>query len=116
MTPGDKKIRNENFNQHVSERFFAIEAIMRQENLQHVIHMENDIMVYDSMLPVVHAAAKCGHEMATTVIHRNGVIPSVMYIKNADAIKHFNVYLNEFPNCNITFGKKKKSSMGMPTT
>eukprot|EP00388_Colpodella_angusta_P004096 GDKJ01013839.1.p1 GENE.GDKJ01013839.1~~GDKJ01013839.1.p1 ORF type:complete len:227 (-),score=1.44 GDKJ01013839.1:73-717(-) len=62
-------------------------------------------MIYDSLLPTVHSAIKCGHEMATTVIDKKGVIPSVLYVKNADAMRHFNVYLNEFLSCGLDFGK-----------
>ena len=102
---GSRKTGNQHFNQYVSERFFAIEALMRREGLRHIIHMENDIMVYGSLLPTVRAAAACGHGLATTVVHAKGVIPSVLYVRGPDDMRHFNWYLNEFLSCGIGFGK-----------
>eukprot|EP00757_Euglenozoa_sp_SAG-D1_P020943 gene20942-7808_t len=41
---GDRKKGHGKFNQHVCERFYALYSLMKQKQLTHVLHMENDIM------------------------------------------------------------------------
>ena len=102
---GSKSTGNTKFNQLVSERFFAVEALMRRYGLRNIVHLENDIMVYDNFLPMIHAAMRCGYQMTTTVIHVKGVIPSVLYVRSAESIGRFTSYLTEFLRCGSDFGK-----------
>ena len=102
---GSRKTGHQKFNQYVSERFFMIAALMEQRNLSHVLHFENDIMIYDDMRKHVHAAKECGAALASTVIDARGFIPGALYIRDAASLRRFCIFLNELLGCGENFGK-----------
>jgi hypothetical protein len=102
---GSRKTGHQNFNQYVSERFYYLASLMQQRNLSHVLHFENDIMVYDDMRKHVHAAKLCGAALASTIIDSKGFIPGALYIRDAASIQRFCVFLNELLGCGENFGR-----------
>lgn len=105
MHPGGSRTTgNKQFNQLVSERFFAVASLMEAHNLTDVIHLENDNMVYANMLDVVTAIARCGHGLASMVPSVDGFVPGVVYIRDSKSINHFCDYLNDFLSCGSAFG------------
>lgn len=107
MHPGGSRTTgNTKFNQLVSERFFAVQSLMEQRGLRHVIHLENDIMVYANLMPQVAAAARCGYGLATTIASVKGFIPSVVYIRDAAAMKKLVDFINDILMCGPKFGKQ----------
>lgn len=82
---GSKKTGNLQFNQLVSERLFAVHALMKHLNLTDVIHLENDIMVYEGFSAWISPIRTCGHRIASTIANVKGVIPGVVYFRDAAA-------------------------------
>ena len=103
---GSRETGHKEFNQLVSERFFAVHGLMRKRKLTHVLHFENDNLVYADMRPVVEAAARCGYLMASIFGSLKNVIPGVLYIRHAEAIGHFCGFLNDFLSCGEEYGRR----------
>ena len=102
---GSRQTGHHKFNQYVSERFFAVESLMRSRSLINVLHLEGDMMVYDNLLSVVHSCVRCGYRMATTFPHTKGAIPSVLFVKEPDDLSRFTTYMNDFLSCGEKFGE-----------
>ena len=109
MHPGGDRMRgNKDFNRLVSQRFHAIHGLMAKLKLRHVVHLEGDNMVYGDMREVAKAVASCGHEIATLSAKADGMIPGVVYIKDAAAVEKLITYINDFLSCSKKFGEAVK--------
>jgi hypothetical protein len=101
MKPG----RNDQFNQMVSARFFAIHALMRLRNLRNVVHFENDNMVYANYQPVMDAALHtCGWRLASFAASTEQFIPGIVLIRDVDSLAPFLEHLNDMMACGRGFG------------
>jgi hypothetical protein len=104
---GDRKKGNQHFNQLVSERFFAIHALMvAKPELRHVLHFENDNMIFADMRRVVGAASACGMELGSLFANVKHVIPGVLYIRRAASIEALVLFIQHFLACGERFGRK----------
>jgi hypothetical protein len=75
------------------ERFFVLDDFMQQTNLTHLIHLENDTLVYrsiDELLPIFRTYY---HGIAAVCINDNKCIPCFVYIRDKTAIKKLTTYL-----------------------
>jgi len=102
---GNRKTGNQHFNQLVTERFLALEAVMRLRGLRHVVHLENDVMPYANFAPFVSRARACGYGMLATTPHVKGVIPGTVYVRDAAELHRLNGFINELLSCGPGFGK-----------
>jgi hypothetical protein len=101
---GNRQTGNRFFNQLVSERFFALHGLIEKLDLKHAVHLENDNMVYGDMRPMVETVARCGHRLASTFGNTRGVIPGIVYVRDAAAIRHLCDFINDFLSCGKLFG------------
>ncbi|RNF15092.1 uncharacterized protein Tco025E_05610 [Trypanosoma conorhini] len=101
---GNRSTGNKQFNRLVTERFFVLAAVMRRLRLRHVLHVENDNMIYANMRGVLRAIARCGYRMASTAPSAEGFVPGVVYVKDAESVEHFADYVNDFLSCGRRFG------------
>ncbi|KEG12315.1 hypothetical protein DQ04_01801000 [Trypanosoma grayi] len=101
---GNRSTGNKHFNQLVTERFFAVAAVMNRFGLRHVLHVENDNMIYANMRRIVTAIARCGYDIASTAPSADIFVPGVVYIRDAASIERFVDYLNDFLDCGKSFG------------
>eukprot|EP00760_Papus_ankaliazontas_P039610 PhM_4_TR9707/c0_g1_i1/m.18761 len=102
---GDRKKGNTNFNKAVSERFYVLQSVIEKFGLTHVLHLENDIMLYTEWKPVLEATAACTPGLASTIANVKGVIPGVVYVRDAQAIRAATSFISDLLSCNTTFGK-----------
>eukprot|EP00759_Apiculatamorpha_spiralis_P016729 PhF_6_TR2289/c0_g1_i1/m.3984 len=102
---GSRETGNKNFNKHVSERFYTLLSVIQKFNLVHVLHLENDIMVYTSWKSVITQIVRCDIDMATTVPHLKGFIPGIIYIRDAAALKKLTDFITSLLSCGTAFGK-----------
>lgn len=103
---GSRSTGHRHFNQLVSERFYALHGLMRTMRLQHVLHFENDNMVYGDMRPVVAAADQCGYRLASTFANNKHVIPGVLYIRDEESIGKLCAFINDFLSCGEEYGRR----------
>eukprot|EP01065_Artemidia_motanka_P021808 TRINITY_DN26031_c0_g1_i1.p1 TRINITY_DN26031_c0_g1~~TRINITY_DN26031_c0_g1_i1.p1 ORF type:complete len:546 (+),score=161.02 TRINITY_DN26031_c0_g1_i1:58-1638(+) len=96
---GSRKTGNKDFNELVTARFHAVHALMQKEGLEHAVHMENDIMVYARWRDTLDATVRCGARLASTFASAKGVIPSVLYIRDAEAIGLLIRFINGILSC-----------------
>lgn len=101
---GSRKSGNRDFNKLVSARFFAIEALMRQRNLRHVMCLENDMMVYTNFGETVQAVKNCGWRIASMFPHSKGVIPGLMYVRDSRDMLKLSQFINDLLSCGSGFG------------
>jgi hypothetical protein len=105
---GSRTTGNKDFNRLVSQRFYAVYGLMKLKNLGNVIHLEGDNMIYGNYRPVVDAARRCGHGMATLAAKTDAMIPGVVYIKDTSSVLLLLNFINELLSCGIGFGKAVK--------
>eukprot|EP01062_Namystynia_karyoxenos_P049085 TRINITY_DN37505_c1_g1_i1.p1 TRINITY_DN37505_c1_g1~~TRINITY_DN37505_c1_g1_i1.p1 ORF type:complete len:570 (+),score=131.17 TRINITY_DN37505_c1_g1_i1:73-1710(+) len=96
---GTRKTGNMHFNKLVMQRFHAVHALMQREGLTHAVHMENDIMVYSRWRDHLEAVVNCGPALASTFASPKGVIPSVVYIRDAEAVGDLVRFVNDLLSC-----------------
>ena len=107
---GSRKTGNKDFNRLVMQRFHVLHALIKHRNLEHVVHTENDIMVYSRWADQVTPIIKCGMQLASTFASPKGVIPSVVYIKNYLSLEHMISFVNDLLTCGEKcLGKAKDS-------
>lgn len=102
---GSRKTGNQHFNRLVSERFFAVHALMLRDGLRHVVHMENDMMVYEPFQPIVAAWMRCGSALASITPSLKGVIPGVLFVRDAPALAKLVTFISDILACGEEFGQ-----------
>jgi hypothetical protein len=106
MHPGGSRTTgNKNFNQHVSERFYTLLSVIQKYSLEHVLHLENDVLLYHEWRPIVQKIADCGVQLGSLFPHLKGVIPGVLYVRNADALQGLTRFITDILICGQGFGK-----------
>jgi hypothetical protein len=103
---GSRQTGHKQFNQLVSERFFALHGVMRAKKLTNILHFENDNMVYADMRPAVIAAERCGYGIGTTFANRKQAIPGTLYIRDAASIEAMCRFIVAFLSCGEQYGRK----------
>lgn len=64
---------------HCSRRFLAIHDTVQHLGLRHVIHIENDIMVYRDLEGIIQKLREHGYKIGGTFANPRWVIPGIMY-------------------------------------
>jgi len=107
----DRKFRNE-FWYNCSMRFVYIYEYMKKNNITDIIHIENDIMIYDNLDNLKDKFNKDKLYFVFDTINR--VVPGIMYINNHINLKKIldNYYMNQ--NDMINLGKYFNSSFVEP--
>ncbi len=81
-----------NFWRTATERFFYIEAVMRNKNLTNVFHFEYDNMIYvnlEELLPIFEQ----NYYIAATFDNDNRCVPGFMYFKEISDLTELNKYI-----------------------
>ena len=65
-----------------SQRFFAIDDLMRHFALRNVIHIENDVMIYRHLDDIVRQLAQSDYDMGGTFANEQWVIPGLLFIRD----------------------------------
>jgi len=87
MQPTINGKSNLDFTSHTMVRVVAVHQLMEQLDLQRVVHIENDQMVYGSIQEVMKAADTCGVKLALTKLGARLSFATI-YIREAYALKH----------------------------
>jgi len=86
MQPTINGKSNLDFTSHTMVRVVAVHQLMMVHNLQRVVHIENDQMVYGSIQEVKAAADGCGIRLALTKLGAR-LSFATMYVRDAAALK-----------------------------
>lgn len=92
ISPFDKGFR-EGFWNFTTERFFCLEAAMRQLALTDVIHLENDVMLYRDLETLAPKLAALYPGLAATFDNDQRCVPGILYVPRADAIGKLNEFI-----------------------
>ena len=94
---------------HASARFFALRAYMNKHNVRHIIHLENDVLLYTKML---HEYDDC---MWITMDHPGRCIPGIMYIPDVsfmdDLCDNYKCDTNDMENLAAFYNRHKTVSV-----
>jgi len=85
-SPLDRSNKN-GFWVHCTSRFFYLAEYMRRRNVENVLHLENDVMLYtkiDTLKKYFQI-----YEMFVTMDSKTRCIPGIVYIKNHDVIDRY---------------------------
>ncbi|MEI6242401.1 MAG: hypothetical protein WCP39_03235 [Chlamydiota bacterium] len=69
-----------------SERFFYLHELISQYNLQNVIHLENDVMLYVELKTILPTFEKLYPTLGGTFDHDLRCIPGIVYISNEKSL------------------------------
>ena len=89
------------FWRYTSERFFYLQNIVESENLENIIHVENDLMIYFDLNSKINIF-KNNYNIGLLLDSNIKAIPSFLYFKNKD---YLNKLIYFFENQN-SFTKK----------
>src|SRR5262245_1985426 len=71
---------------HTSERFFVVESVMDKLRLQHVVHVENDVMLYCELDALVQQLAALYPGIAATFDNDMRCVPGIVYFPDQAAV------------------------------
>lgn len=94
----DKNFRN-GFWRHSTERFLYLENAISKYNLENVIHLENDTLLYFNYNDYIKIFQE-NYDIATVFDNDNRAIPCIVYIKNLESISNFNSFILKFSDKN----------------
>jgi hypothetical protein len=93
----DPKFRN-NYWRHVIERFYFLEELMRDYNLESVVHMEYDVLLYEDLSVLGPVLREHIPHMALPFDNDQQGYASFMIINSLDTLEMFNGFI--LTNCN----------------
>jgi glycosyltransferase involved in cell wall biosynthesis len=67
---------------HCSRRFLAIHDVVSHFRLSNILHIENDVMMYQDIGVIMDKLQKLGYKIGGTFANPNWVIPGIMYFAN----------------------------------
>lgn len=85
----------DNFFQHATERFFIIDEVIECLGLTNVIHMENDIMIYEDINVLIGTMKKLYDCITVPRMTEEFCMATVMYIPDHKRMEHFLDYVLE---------------------
>lgn len=85
--------RYDNFFQHASERFFILEEVIRSLDLKNIIHMENDILLYEDARVLLGEIKKRFNDITVPRMAERYCMAAVMYIPDASSLGRFLDYV-----------------------
>lgn len=80
---------NEKFNQYTSERLFAVFTLMHKLDLDNVIHLENDNLIYARIGDLIHAMQLCDVRFAVPFPTVGQAVVGSAYFKDAQSVMPF---------------------------
>lgn len=83
----------DNFFQHTSERFFILDEVIRGLDLKNVIHMENDILLYEDAEALIERFGKYYNDITVPRMSERYCMAAVMYIPDAASLDRFLDYV-----------------------
>jgi hypothetical protein len=69
------------------ERFFYLDELITKYRLHHVLHLENDVMIYFELDPLIPTFMKCFAGIGTTFLRDGQCIPGIVYIENKERLR-----------------------------
>lgn len=84
-TPLDRQFRD-GFWLHTTQRFFYLERLIERAGLSHVVHLENDVMLYVDLQNLLPVFDRCYPGMAATFDAPRRCVPGFVYVRDGDAI------------------------------
>jgi hypothetical protein len=85
LSPLDRNFRD-GFWTFTSERFFVIETAMSRLGLAHVVHLENDVMIYRPIDELGKSLARVYRAAAATFDNDTRCVPGIVYLPDTAAI------------------------------
>ncbi len=85
----------DNFFQHTSERFFILDEVIRGLNLKNVIHMENDILLYEDAGVLIEKMGRYFKDITVPRMSERYCMAAVMYIPDTASLDRFLDYVLE---------------------
>jgi hypothetical protein len=79
LSPLDSSFRD-GFWTYTTERFFALSSLLQAQGLEHVVHLENDVLLYAELDTLVPKLARNYPGMAATFDNDHRCIPGFLYI------------------------------------
>jgi hypothetical protein len=92
ISPFDKDYRG-GFWSFTTERFFALESAMAALNLEHVVHLENDVMLYAGVDALTPHFERFYPGIAATFDNDARCVPGFLYIRNLAAIGRLTAFI-----------------------
>lgn len=89
------KSQYDNFFQHTSERFFILNEVIRSLGLKKVIHMENDILLYENAETLIDKMTGLFDDITVPRMAERYCMAAVMFIPDADSLDGFLDYVLE---------------------
>lgn len=90
------KLKNKglgNFWEYTTERFFYIEELIIKYELENVVHMENDVLLYTSMNSLVSIMMENYQHLAVTQDNDKRAIGGIVYMHNKESIADFTSFI-----------------------
>lgn len=85
----------EGFWRFTTERFFVIEELMLQENLRDVFHLENDVMLYADLAPMLPLFQTHYKTIGATFDNDERCIPGFIYFADVQALGALTCFIQE---------------------
>ena len=106
----NKTFRNGFWN-NTSKRFFLIYEYMKNNNIKNVLHLENDVLLYNNMKKIAATAFVRDDEIYITMDSNYRCIPGIIYIPKYDLltnlIKNYDFTENDMVNLAKFYHKEK---------
>jgi len=87
------KVYREGFWQYAMERFFYLDELMTQYQLQNVIHLESDVMLYANLEELLPTFQMYYQGIGATFDNDDRCIPGVVFIKNPQIISQLTKFI-----------------------
>ena len=82
-------------NNHASERFFFLADFAKKENLEHIFHLENDVMLYVDLNELFPLFKMLYSNIAATFDNDSRCVPGFIYFKNKDSLEHLTNFMQK---------------------
>ncbi|MCV9931276.1 hypothetical protein OIU80_03200 [Flavobacterium sp. LS1R47] len=96
--------RDDNFRdgfwKSVVERFYYIEDVIIEHNLENVFHFENDVMIYCDLEKMSRVMSQNKIKMAAPFDNDSRCIPSFVYFKGNEVLSELNRFMFQFSDYN----------------
>lgn len=78
---------------YTSERFYAIESFLQAMRLENIIHMENDVMLYESVTKLLPSLEASCPRIGITMDSDTRCVPGFVFIKDPEALSNMNDFI-----------------------
>jgi len=92
ISPLDRDFRD-GFWTRTTERFFVLESLMAQLSLSHMVHLENDVMLYCDLEPLTPKLASLYPGIAAPFDNDQRCVPDFCYVPDLASIARLNAFL-----------------------